>query len=199
MRKEYAVNEQDKAKNMFSQSLDRFSVYLCENVSYIKIPLRARERSKGDTGVRPFPRIPLASIHLGWAMCAPPGKTLVGMIGQRPPGNWSRHHKTRDWEPHRAALLGSPALLLSPRAPFPIVSCLSARVSPQTFHFWASDKCPVWGPGKGSPFLQQNEIQQTSLGKPDLWIILNLNKITLRKCIRNLNDFSVSLVFVQWH
>ena len=48
MRKEYAVNEQDKAKNTFSQSLDRFSVYLCENVSYIKIPLRAQERSKGD-------------------------------------------------------------------------------------------------------------------------------------------------------
>ena len=83
-----------------------FSVFMWKCLLY-KIPLRARERSKGDTGVRPFPRIPLASIHLGWAMRAPPGKTLVGMIGQRPPGNWSRHHKTRDWEPHRAALLGS--------------------------------------------------------------------------------------------
>ena len=94
----------------------------------LKIPLRARERSKGDTGVRPFPRIPLASIHLGWAMRAPPGKTLIGMIGQRPPGNWSRHHKTRDWEPHRAALLGSLALLLSPRAPFPIKSLVCQHV-----------------------------------------------------------------------
>ena len=26
--------------------------------------------------VHPLPRIPLASIHLGWAMHAPPGKTL---------------------------------------------------------------------------------------------------------------------------
>ena len=37
MRREYAVNEWDKAKNIFSQSLDRFPVYLFENVSYIKI------------------------------------------------------------------------------------------------------------------------------------------------------------------
>ena len=36
---------------------------------------RVWERSKGDT-VCPLSRIPLASIHLGWAMRAPPGKTV---------------------------------------------------------------------------------------------------------------------------
>ena len=31
---------------------------------------------KETPGVPPLPRIPLASIHLGWAMRAPTGKTL---------------------------------------------------------------------------------------------------------------------------
>ena len=43
-----------------------------------------------------------------------------------------------------------------PRCPFPIKSlALSARVSPQTIHFWVLDKSPVLGPGRGSSFLQQ--------------------------------------------
>ena len=39
-----------------------------------------------------------------------------------------------------------------PRCPFPIKSlALSARVSPQTIHFWVVDKSPVSGPGRGPP------------------------------------------------
>ena len=39
-----------------------------------------------------------------------------------------------------------------PGHPFPIKSfVLSARVSPQTIHFWALDKSPLSGPGKGPP------------------------------------------------
>ena len=36
---------------------------------------RVQERSKETLPVRSLPRIPLASIHLGRAMRAPPGKT----------------------------------------------------------------------------------------------------------------------------
>ena len=40
---------------------------------------------------------------------------------------------------------------------FPIKSfILSARVSPETIHFKVLDRSPLSGPGRGSPFLQQN-------------------------------------------
>ena len=39
-----------------------------------------------------------------------------------------------------------------PGCPFPIKSlALSARVSPQTIHFWVLDKSSVLGPGRGPP------------------------------------------------
>ena len=38
-----------------------------------------------------------------------------------------------------------------PGCPFPVKSlALSADVSPQTIHFWVSDKSPVSGPGRGT-------------------------------------------------
>ena len=38
---------------------------------------------------------------------------------------------------------------------------LSAHVSPRTIHFQVLDKRPVLGPGRGSPFLQQNDSHQS--------------------------------------
>ena len=37
---------------------------------------RVQERSKETACVQPPPRILVAGIHLGWAICAPPGRTL---------------------------------------------------------------------------------------------------------------------------
>ena len=74
------------------------------------------------------------------------------MIGQRPPGNESHHHKTQDCEPRgRAVLLCSLALLLSTWVPFPIKSlALSARVSLDN-SFPSVRQEPNFGPWKGVP------------------------------------------------
>ena len=75
------------------------------------------------------------------------------MIGQRPPGNESHHHKTQDCEPRgRAVLLGSLTYCSPPGCPSPIKSlALSAHVSPRPIHFRVLDVSPVQGPGRGPP------------------------------------------------
>ena len=116
---------------------------------------RVWERSKGDTAcrVRPLPRIPLASIHLGWAMRVPPGKTELEWLGKDhletnpitiKPETSSHAAEQFSWVPLPYC---SP-----PGCPFPIKSlALSAHVSPQTIHFLVLDKSPVSGPGRGPP------------------------------------------------
>ena len=106
--------------------------------------------------VHPLPRIPLASIHLGWAMHAPPGKTELEWLAKdhqetnpitiKPPYN-PRLRATR-----QSSSPGFPYLLLSTGVPFPIKSlALSAHVSPWTILFWVLDKSPVSGPGRDPP------------------------------------------------
>ena len=71
------------------------------------------------------------------------------MIGQRPPGNESHHHKTRDCEQFSWVPL---PYCSRPGCPFPIKSlALSAHVSSRTIHFRVLDKSPVSGPGRGPP------------------------------------------------
>ena len=109
--------------------------------------------------VCPLPRIPLASIHLGWVMRVPPERLWIRRIGQRPPRNYSHHHKTRDCEPHgRAVLLGSLTPLLSTRVPFPNkISCfVSTCVSSGDSFLRVRQESSFW-PWKGSPFLQQKD------------------------------------------
>ena len=92
-------------------------------------------------------RILLAGIHLGWAMCEPPGRTLSQSDWPETTRNQSHHHKTlRLRATWRAVLLGSLTCCSPPRRPFPIKSpALSARVSPRTIHFWVFDKSPLLG------------------------------------------------------
>ena len=72
-------------------------------------------------------RILGAGIHLGWELCAPPGRTWrqtkyepSKMTGQRKPGNQPHSHKTRGCKLcGRAVLLGFLTLLPSAWAPLP--------------------------------------------------------------------------------
>ena len=90
------------------------------------------------------PRIPLVRIHLDWAM---------HITRKDPESKWL----TRDnpetnpitIKPETEQLSWVPLPCCSPsRCLFPIKSIvLSARVSPQTIHFWVLDNSPLSGPG----------------------------------------------------
>ena len=119
---------------------------------------RVRERWKGDTACLPK-SLWLASTLAERCVCHQE-RLWIGMIGHRPPGNESHHHKTRDCEPRgRAVLLVSLTYCSLPGCPFPIKSlALSAHVSPRTVHFWVLDKSPASGPGRGPPSYNNSSI-----------------------------------------
>ena len=123
-------------------------------------PEEFRRGQKEMPSALPPPRILLLGIPLGWAMHVPPGRTLKLIPS----------HKTWDWKPWGGAvLLGSPSLLLSPRAPLPnTVTCLSACVSPWPIHFRVLDKSPLLEPGTVPP----------SFNKQQLWWGLSLLQLT---------------------
>ena len=103
--------------------------------------------------VHPLPRIPLASIHLGWVMRAPPGKTeLEWLIKDHPETNSiTIKPKTASHAAEQFSWVPLP-YCSPPRCPFPIKSlALSAHVSPRTIHFRVLDKSPISGPGRGPP------------------------------------------------
>jgi len=120
---------------------------------------RVRKRSKGDSVSIHFPEcLSLASI-LAERCVRHQERLWIRMIGQRPPGKESHHHKTWDCKPcGRAVLLGSLTLLLSTRVPFPSkISCfVSTRVSSDN-SFPSVRQEPSFGPWKGSPSLQQKD------------------------------------------
>ena len=113
------------------------------------------EFSKGQKEiprVHPLPRIPLANIHLGWVMRAPPVKTLNK-------NDWPKTTRKLipiTLKPKTASHVAEqfswvPLPYCSPHGcPFLLKSLtLSAHVSPQTIHFRVLDKSPVSGPGRG--------------------------------------------------
>ena len=116
-------------------------------------PEEFRKGRKETPRVRPLPRIPLASIHLGWAMRAPPAKTELewlarGHLETNPitikPKTASHGAEQFSWVPLPSC---SP-----PGCPFPIKSlALSAHVCPRTIHFRVLDKSTVSGPGSCPP------------------------------------------------
>ena len=122
-------------------------------------PEEFRKGQKETPHVCPLPRIPLASIHLGWAMLCHQERLWIRMMSQRQPGNQSHHHKTWDCEPRgRAILLVSLTLLLSTRVPFPNkISCFVSRCVSLDNSFLSVRQEPSFGPWKGSPFLQHND------------------------------------------
>ena len=104
--------------------------------------------------VRPLPRIPLASIHLGWAdVCATRKDSELEWLAKDhletnpitiKPETASHAAEQFSWVPLPYC---SP-----PGCPSPVKSlALSAHVSPRTIHFPVSDKSPVSGPGRGLP------------------------------------------------
>ena len=104
----------------------------------------------------PLPRIPLTSIHLGWACVRHQERLWIRMIGQRPPRNESHHHKTQDCEScGRAVLLSSLTLLLSTQVPFPNKTSCFVRCVSSDNSFPSVRQEPSFRPWKGSPFLQQ--------------------------------------------
>ena len=122
-----------------------------------------KERGHASPYVLPTPRIFLAGIHLGWAMCTPPGRTLSQTMGQ---ARWlardSPETNPTTIKPETASHVAEQFSWVPlpccppPRRPFPIKSlALSARVSPWTVHFRVLGKSPLSGrPWKESPFLQ---------------------------------------------
>ena len=102
--------------------------------------------------VLPPPRILFTGIHLGWAMGAPPGRTL----SQRdwPKTTWkltpsaSNLRLRATWQSSSPGFPCPPAL--HPRRPFPIKPlALSACLSHWTIHFQVLDKSPLSGPERG--------------------------------------------------
>ena len=101
------------------------------------------------------PRILLSRIHLGWAMCAPPGRipsqndrleTTQKLTNSITIKSETASHMAEEfsWVPLTCC---SP-----PRHSFPIkFLALSARVSPQTIHFWVLDKSTLSGSGRDPP------------------------------------------------
>ena len=97
------------------------------------------------------PKILLTGVHLGWGMCAWPGRTLnqngcPETIQKLTPLPW------RDCEPHnRASLLGSLPRCFRLSHPPGEVSCFASTFSPQTIHSWVLDKFPLPGPWRDPP------------------------------------------------
>ena len=124
-------------------------------------PEKFGKGQKETPRVRTPPRIPLGSIHLGWAMCAPPGKTELEWLAKDHPETNPITIKP-DTVSHTAKQFSwVPLSYCSPLGcPFPIKSlALSAHVSPWTIHFQSVRQEPSFGPWKGSPFLQQIQWQ----------------------------------------
>ena len=100
------------------------------------------------------PRILLTGIHLGWVMCAPPGRTLESeqLAKDHPETNpIIIKPKTASHMADQYYWFPLPYFSL-PMCPFPIKSlALSAHVSPQTIHFQVLDKSPLSGPERGPP------------------------------------------------
>ena len=117
-------------------------------------PPQPEELGKGQKEtphVRPLPKIPLDSIHLGWAMRAPPGKTELEWLAKDHPETNPITVKPKTWSHSAEQFSWVPLPSCSPPGrPFPIKSlALSAHVSPRTIHFWVLDKSPDSGPGRG--------------------------------------------------
>ena len=103
--------------------------------------------------VRPLPRISLASIHLGWVMRAPPGKTEFEWLSKDHPETNPITMKPKTVSHVAEQFSWVPLPYCSPPGcPFQIKSlALSADVSPRTIHFRVLDKSPLLGPGRGPP------------------------------------------------
>ena len=129
-----------------------FKVYFHTSMYSVIIVKKFRKGREETLPVRPLPRIPLDSIHLGWACATRKDSELEWLAKDYPetypitikPKTASQAAEQFSWVP----LPSCPP----PGCPFPIKSlALSAHVSPRTIHFWVLDKSPAPGPGRGPP------------------------------------------------
>ena len=108
--------------------------------------------------VHPLPRIPLASIHLVWAMRAPAGKTELEWLAKDHPETNPITIKPETVSHAAEQFSRVPTYCSPPGCPFPIKSlALSACVSSDN-SFPSVRQEPSFGPWKGSPFLQHNHL-----------------------------------------
>ena len=116
-------------------------------------PEEVGKGKKETPHVYPLPRIPLASIRLGWVMRALPGKTELEWLAKDHPETNPITIKPETTSHTAEQFSWVPLPYCSPPGcPFPIKSlALSVYVSPWTIHFWVLDKGPVSGPGRGPP------------------------------------------------
>ena len=124
---------------------------------------RVQERSKG---VQPPPRILLTSIHLGWTRHAPPGKTQNDWLKT----TWKliHHHKIPmgldisprlRWATWQRGLPGFPYSPALCPEPFPSeISCFVSTCVSSDNSFPSVRQKPTLRPWKGSPFLQQDNL-----------------------------------------
>ena len=106
-------------------------------------PKKFRKSRKETPRVSPLPTIPLASIHLGWAMRVPPGKTLNY-------NDWPK--TTRKLIPSPWNLrLGATRKSSSPGFPYPTaISCFVSTCVSSDNSFPSVRQKPSFGPWKGS-------------------------------------------------
>ena len=93
-----------------------------------------------------LPRILFTGIHLGRVLRAPPGRTLSQGEWPETTGN-QPYQKTRGCSRGRAVLLGTPTLMLSPRAPLPNkVTCFISTGVSSHASFLSVRQEPTRGP-----------------------------------------------------
>ena len=129
-------------------------------------PEEFRKGRKETPRVRPLPRIPFTSIHLGWAACATREDSESEWLAKDHPETNPITIK-RETAGHAAEQFSwVPLPYCSPLGcPFPIKSLvLSAYVSSRTIHFWVLDKSPVLGPGRGPPSCNTRTTAKSSPG-----------------------------------
>ena len=138
-----------------------------------------KEREDASPYVLPTSQNPFAGIHLGWAMCAPPGRTLSQDDCPETTGNSSHHHRTGDQEPcGPAVLLGSLTLLLSARAPLPNkVSCFASTCVSSDNSFLSVRQEPALGTRKGPPSCNKRTQRNDESGPVTAYIFYPLTAL----------------------
>ena len=116
-------------------------------------PEEFRKGRKETPRVCPLPRIPLASIHLGWVMHVPPGKTEFEWLAKDHPETNPITIKPETAGHAAEQFSWVPLSYCSlPGCPFPVkFLALSAHMSPWTIQFQRLDKSLIPGPGRDPP------------------------------------------------
>ena len=143
-------------------------------------PEAFRKDQKEMPRVLPSPRILLTGIHLDWATCRPPGRTLNQNDWPKTTQKPVPYHKTQDCKPWGRTVLGSFTLLLSIRAPLASkISCFVSTCVSLVMHYWVLDKSPLSGPGRVPPSCNNSGLvwAQSSYASGFKWTVKTFLKL----------------------